>query len=151
MRLSPFQIVIGILLAACLAIFAYLGITFRETTPKTAPVSSKKASTSTSETEQPRASITLGSYTPTIRRGFVWTADITTPMWATCTADVYDPEKNISSPTDPSTAAAKIMAAGKHRWTWNVPKDAQKGSWTVRFICGTYENLATADVAVKVE
>lgn len=101
--------------------------------------------------ESARAFVKIGKYTTSTRRGNSWSIDMNGPVWAKCMADVYGPDSIVRQFSDPQEAEATIVTPGSFKWNWKVPREAVSGDWTIRLLCGTFDNLATADVAVKVE
>ncbi|MBI4138835.1 hypothetical protein HY479_01655 [Candidatus Uhrbacteria bacterium] len=140
----------AVLAALSVAMGAYLLVQFRKTSAP-GPITSAQPTEPEPPKETNRAFVTVGAYENRARRGGAWTVDITAPTWSKCIADVYDPANAIRMFDDPKRAEAAVLSPGKHRWTWNVPSDAVTGAWTIRLLCGTFDNLATADVAVSVE
>ncbi len=101
--------------------------------------------------ESARAFVTIGKYATSTHRGDSWSIDMKGPVWAKCMADVYGPDSIVRQFSDPQEAEATITSPGSFNWNWKVPRDAVSGDWTIRLLCGTFDNLATADVAVRVE
>ncbi len=101
--------------------------------------------------ESARSFVKIGKYATSTRRGDSWSIDMNGPVWAKCMADVYGPDSVVRQFSDPQEAEATIVTPGSFNWNWKVPRDAVSGDWTIRILCGTFDNLSTADVAVRVE
>lgn len=102
-------------------------------------------------TDSNRAFLTLSRVPQSAEKGSSWTVEITSNTWSRCLGDVYDPDGNVRPAASPAEAEALLLSPGKFQWTWNVPRDAASGNWTVAILCGTFENLAVQEVSVRVE
>jgi len=98
-----------------------------------------------------KAFVTIDRADASVPQGGAWTVDISSNTWSSCLADLYAPDEKVSVFKDPKDAEAAMTGDGKFTWTWHVPADAAKGSWTVRILCGTYEHLASRDATVEVK
>ncbi len=97
------------------------------------------------------AFIRLGEAPLSASPGDTWRIGIVSNTWASCSGDVYDPSGTAHLFSTPEEAKATFVQAGEFQWSWAVPDEAESGEWTIRFLCGTFENLATAEVSVRVE
>jgi hypothetical protein len=150
MKFNNTKIISISLSAITILMFAYVINTYRKTSKLDAPVTI----TNVKKQKPPdpgRATIKLGESSKTAKRGGSWSLAIATNAWAKCAADLYKPDGKIEIFDDTKKTEAVMQSPGTFRWTWNIPKTADTGTWTVRILCGTIDNLATADVAVSVE
>lgn len=149
MQTKSLKIFIAVLIFASAVMLGYILYTFQQTDEPVAPVNI--SSPTAKKTPAPeRALIQLEKTAKTVQRGGKWSINITTNTWAKCLADVYDLKDQVLS-IDVEKAHAAFISPGKFQWTWDVPPDAAVGKWTIRILCGTFDNLATADQAVAVE
>lgn len=108
--------------------------------------------TSTAPTQTTdRAFINVGARASTAKPGTTWTVSMTAPTWAKCMADVYDPGGRVQIFQNTNDAEATVKTAGQFTWSWSIPTNAVKGQWTIKLLCGTFDNLAVTDVPVTVE
>lgn len=122
-----------------------------------------RASSSIVPTE--RESITVASSTPLdprhafvefvdparrFIRGDIWSVDLRGPEWGTCMVDLYRPDEQVYAFATTTDAKALMLGPGRFRWQWRSPSDLNLGGWSLRALCGTYENLATADLVFEV-
>jgi len=101
--------------------------------------------------DQSSAFIHVGTIPYSVQAGKAWIAELTTNTWAECLGDVYDPNGDVVLFDSTESAKAKLISPGSFRWIWDVPRDAQKGQWTIHLLCGNFENLATSEVSLLVE
>jgi hypothetical protein len=78
-----------------------------------------------------------------------YTLTLDTNEWATCAVDVYGPDE-IMLPLTKEAAKPQSISPGRMQWTWNVPSDALSGTWLLRVLCGSIQDLATVDQKVEV-
>ena len=108
--------------------------------------------TSTAPTQKTdRAFINVGTHANTAKQGTKWTVSMAAPSWGKCLADVYNPSGEVQIFENTKDAEATAKTAGQFNWTWSVPTNAVKGQWTIKLLCGTFDNLAVTDVPVIVE
>ncbi|MCI0479322.1 hypothetical protein L0Y59_02150 [Candidatus Uhrbacteria bacterium] len=147
-----FKIALGLLLATMVTLAIIVAMKYRASTVVQAPAVTEEPATEspTAEVKPPeRAFIRLGDAPTAATRGAPWTVTFTSNAWSTCLADLYGPDEQ---PFIIDADAAKAVGAGdgSFSWTWNVPSDTTPGTWTVRLMCGSYENLWTNDVTMEV-
>ena len=143
------KILLIILALASLGILGYILYMFQKTAVPVAPVNISSPTTKKIPAPE-RAFIQLGKAAQTASPGKTWSINITTNTWAKCLADVYDPAEQVVV-IGVKKAEAALISPGKFKWTWDVPADAETGKWTIRILCGTFDNLATADQTVVVK
>lgn len=152
MKITALKILIGVLVTASVAMAAYVYRAYRVSSspvPSTGQTPAITA-TPTAPTQDPgRAFAKLSNAGASAQKGGTWSVNIETNTWATCMVDLYRPDETILE-LGKDAAKASFVSPGKFIWTWSVPSNAASGSWVARVICGTYENLATADQAVQV-
>ena len=148
-----FWIVLGIMLAVLLTLAIVVIVRYFES-GRTEMQPAEEAITETTTTApaatNSKAFVTIDRADAAASPGGAWTVDISSNSWSSCLADLYAPDETVSPFKDPKDAQATATGDGKFTWTWKVPADAAKGTWTVRILCGTYENLASRDATVEV-
>ncbi|MBU1032829.1 MAG: hypothetical protein ABII13_04055 [Patescibacteria group bacterium] len=148
MNSKTIKAILVVLILTTIGMGAYVYNIYKQTAEPIKPV--HISSPTIAEIPPPdRAFIQLGNMDRSTSAGKDWTINITTNTWAKCLADVYDPDDGLFA-IGKEAAEATFVSPGKFTWKWDVPNDAKEGEWTIRFLCGTYENLATADQAVLV-
>ena len=149
-----FRVALGIILVALFVLaivvtFQYLASGRTETQPPSGGMSTTTAKVPVANNKQ--AFVRIDRADATVSPGGKWTVDISSNTWSSCLADLYAPDEKVSVFKDPKDAQAAMTGNGTFTWTWNVPTDAAKGTWTVRILCGTYEHLASRDATVEVK
>ncbi|MBU1349189.1 hypothetical protein KJ781_03935 [Patescibacteria group bacterium] len=151
-RLS-FTIALGLLLAAMLTLAVLVALKFRASSVAQAPATIETSIETPPPDAEPkaleRAFIRIDNAPTTATHGASWTVAFKSNTWSTCLADLYGPDEEPFI-IDPDAAKAVGAGNGSFSWTWSVPIDAPPGTWTVRLMCGSYENLWTSDVNMEV-
>jgi hypothetical protein len=149
MQPKHLKIVLIILALTGLGMLGYILYMFQKTAVPVASVDISSPTTKKIPAPE-RAFIQLGRASTAAQKGGTWSINITTNTWAKCLADVYDPSETVV-PIGVKKAEATFISPGKFEWVWDVPSDAAGGKWTIRMLCGTFDNLATADQTVTVQ
>ncbi|MCR4278637.1 MAG: hypothetical protein NUV81_01895, partial [bacterium] len=142
---------IFVLIFALLFIGAYLFFVSGKENEKFSATPKPPISKETIPVDQSSAFIRVGTIAYSAKAGSVWNVQLATNTWADCLGDVYDPDGEVVLFETTDSAKAKLISPGSFKWSWNVPRDAQKGQWTIRLLCGNFENLATSEISVQVE
>lgn len=148
---SRFLIAVVSLVSLLIAMAAYVGWRAGREPIQTGQPSIVDVPAETDAEDTETAFIRLGAAPNAARPGTSWSVGITTNAWANCLGDVYDPAGDVILFSNPEDAQATPIAPGSFQWTWPVPRDAAKGLWNIRLLCGTYDNLATAEVNVRID
>ncbi|MBU1034594.1 hypothetical protein KKD42_02250 [Patescibacteria group bacterium] len=148
-RTSLQKIIIAVFIISTALMAWYIFSAYRETSSSIVIPSITTSTAPTKATD--RAFINVGAHASTAKPGSRWTVLMTAPAWAKCMADVYNPSGQVQIFENTQDAEATTTAAGQFKWTWFVPANAVKGQWTIKLLCGTFDNLAATDVPVRVE
>ncbi|MFH1078216.1 MAG: hypothetical protein V1745_02980 [Patescibacteria group bacterium] len=146
-----FKTALGLLGLTMFTLAIIVAVKFRASTVEQQPVTTEApAQTTTTQTAPTeRAFIRIKDAPTTATRGTAWTATFTSNAWSKCLADLYKPDGE-PLVIDKEAAKATGTGDGSFSWTWNMPADAVTGSWVVRLMCGSPENLWTSDVTVEI-
>lgn len=135
---------------ASLVVVMTIYIVFRFVQTGKAPTATVPTVTPTAPAPDPgRAFIRFVNPPTEVTKGSQQTIVFDTNEWSICAVDVYQPDESIFSLTK-EQAKPTALAPGRMNWTWNVPANAAQGTWLLRFLCGTAENLATVDQNIEV-
>lgn len=143
-----FSIAATLLTTAILVMVIYIGFRFVQTnkTPAPAPISPVV----TAPAPDPgRAFVQHIDAADATDIGASYSVTFETNTWAVCAVDVYRPDETLLTITK-EAAKPRTVAPGRMQWTWNVPTDAERGTWLLRFLCGSSQDLATIDRSVEV-
>lgn len=145
-----YKLLLIILLALSLLMGLYIVLVYKKTSRIYTSASRTAETKNKPEGSAENAFIQLGKTEAAVNRGGKWRVEITTNTWAKCMVDLYRPQGDVY-PLETQAAQAKFVSPGAYTWYWQIPTEADSGKWVARIICGTFENLATADQAIEVE
>lgn len=150
MKTHPLNILAGVLVISSLGIGTHLVSVYRQTSAPLQATSTAMVQTAPPPQDPGRAFATVSQTGKVASLGGTWSMMIDTNAWATCMVDLYRPDQQLH-PLGKEASKATFLSPGKFIWTWTVPTGVPSGTWVARLICGTFENLATADQTIEVK
>jgi len=143
-----FSIATTLLTTTVLVMAIYIGFRFVQTnkTPEPTPISPV---VTTPAPDPGRAFVRLVDAADATNVGAAYSVTFETNTWAVCAVDIYQPDETLL-PIAKEAAKPHATTPGRMQWTWNVPTEAARGTWLLRFLCGSSQDLATIDRSVEV-
>jgi hypothetical protein len=149
-RSATVTIVMTLALSTLVAMTVYIGYRFWQTGRGDVLPPEQVLPPQTITTDPGRAFIQVISAADEAQRATAYDVIIDSNDWSKCSVDVYNPDE-VLQPMTKEKSQLVPMSPGRFAWTWGVPADAKSGTWLLRFLCGTYENLTTQDKSVTIQ